>query len=177
MSYYYEVLKANTNNKYSKGIGFNAGLYKPSYVYEMRCSNATIVKEIKKIDNGYDYKYYFDEKNRIILSEKYLSNKLRYINYYFYTDNYLEFIHYEVDSGIYYLSKSFYDENDKICRHIQIKICVFKKNIKHVIITPSFHMINLAITLYQRTFFIKRKKWLSRFLLIISRIFDSYTFQ
>ncbi|MDD4213038.1 MAG: hypothetical protein PHY42_06585 [Bacilli bacterium] len=122
MNYYYEISKTNSNNKFSKGIGFIAGLYEPSYVDEMRCSNATIGKEIKKIDKGYDYKYYFDENNRIILSEKYLSGKLSYINFYFYVNNYLEFIHYEVDSGIYSLSKSYYDENDRICRHIQIGI-------------------------------------------------------
>lgn len=119
---YYEISKKNTNNKYSKGLGFIAGLYEPSYVDEMRCGNATIGKEIKNIDKGYDYKYYFDENDRIILSEKYLSGKLHYINFYFYVNNVLEFIHYEVDGGIYSLSKSYYDDNDRICRHIQIGI-------------------------------------------------------
>ena len=71
MNYYFEVSKNNTNNKYSKGLGFIAGLYEPSFVDEMRCSNASIGKEIKKIDKGYDYKYYFNENDRIILSEKY----------------------------------------------------------------------------------------------------------
>ena len=79
-------------------------------------------KEIKKIDKGYDYKYYFNENNRIILSEKYLSGKLYYINFYFYVNNVLEFIHYEVNGGIYSLSKSYYDDNERICRHIQIGI-------------------------------------------------------
>ena len=50
----------------------------------MRCSNTTIGKEIKKNDKGFDYKYYFDENDRVVLSEKYLSGKLRYINFYFY---------------------------------------------------------------------------------------------
>lgn len=122
MNYYYEISKENTNNKYSKGLGFIAGLYEPSYVDEMMCGNATIGKEIKNIDKGYDYKYYFDENDRIILSEKYLSGKLHYINFYFYVNNVLEFIHYEVDGGIYSLSKSYYDDNDRICRHIQIGI-------------------------------------------------------
>ena len=120
MNHYYKVSNTNTNNKYSKGIAFTAGLYEPSYVDEMRCGNATIGKEIKNIDKGYDYKYYFDENNRIILSEKYLSGKLYYINFYFYVDNILEFINYEVNRGIYSLSKSFYDDNDRIYRHIQI---------------------------------------------------------
>ena len=122
MNYYYEISKTNTNNKYSKGIGFTAGLYEPSYVDEMRCTNTTIGKEIKNIGKGYDYKYYFDNNNRIILSEKYLSDKLHYINFYFYTDNVLEFIHYEVNRGIYSLSKSFYDDDNRIYRHIQIGI-------------------------------------------------------
>ena len=122
MNYYFEVSKNNTNNKYSKGLGFIAGLYEPSFVDEMRCSNASIGKEIKKIDKGYDYKYYFNENNRIILSEKNLSGKLRYINFYFFIENYLEFIHYEVNSGIYSLSKSYYDDNERICRHIEIGI-------------------------------------------------------
>jgi len=122
MNYYYEISKKNTNNKYSKGLGFIAGLYEPSYVDEMMCGNATIGKEIKNIDKGYDYKYYFDENDRIILSEKYLSGKLYYINFYFYVNNVLEFIHYEVDGGIYSLSKSYFDDNDRICRHIQIGI-------------------------------------------------------
>ena len=52
MNYYYKISNTNTNNKYSKGIGFIAGLYEPSYVDEMRCSNATIGKEIKNIDKG-----------------------------------------------------------------------------------------------------------------------------
>ena len=122
MNYYFEVSKNNTNNKYSKGLGFIAGLYEPSFVDEMRCSNASIGKEIKKIDKGYDYKYYFNENDRIILSEKYLSGKLYYINFYFYVDDILEFINYEVNRGIYSLSKSFYDDNDRIYRHIQIGI-------------------------------------------------------
>ena len=122
MNYYYEISKKNTNNKYSKGLGFIAGLYEPSYVDEMRCANATIGKEIKNIDKGYDYKYYFDENDRIILSEKHSSGKLYCINFYFYVDNVLEFIHYEVNSGIYSLSKSYYDDNDRICRHIQLGI-------------------------------------------------------
>lgn len=122
MNYYFEVSKNNTNNKYSKGLGFIAGLYEPSFVDEMRCSNASIGKEIKKIDKGYDYKYYFNENDRIILSEKYLSGKLYYINFYFYVDDILEFINYEVNRGIYSLSKSFYDDNNRIYRHIQIGI-------------------------------------------------------
>lgn len=122
MNYYFEVSKNNTNNKYSKGLGFIAGLYEPSFVDEMRCSNASIGKEIKKIDKGYDYKYYFNENDRIILSEKYLSGKLCYINFYFYVDDILEFINYEVNRGIYSLSKSFYDDNNRIYRHIQIGI-------------------------------------------------------
>ena len=122
MNYYYEISKKNTNNKYSKGLGFVAGLYEPSYVDEMICGNATIGKEIKNIDKGYDYKYYFDENERILLSEKYLSGRLYYINFYFYVDNVLEFINYEVNGGIYSLSKSYYDDNDRICRHLQIRI-------------------------------------------------------
>lgn len=122
MNHYYKVSNTNTYNKYSKGIGFTAGLYEPSYVDEMRCGNATIGKEIKNIDKGYDYKYYFDENERIILSEKYLSGKLYYINFYFYVDDILEFINYEFNRGIYSLSKSFYDDNNRIYRHIQIGI-------------------------------------------------------
>ena len=122
MNYYYEISNKNTNNKYSKGLGFVAGLYEPSYVDEMICGNAAIGKEIKKINKGYDYKYYFDENDRIILSEKYLSGRLYYINFYFYVDNVLEFINYEVNSGIYSLSKSYYDDNDRICRHLQIGV-------------------------------------------------------
>ncbi len=122
MNYYYKISNSNTNNKYSKGIGFTAGLYQPSYVDEMRFGNATIGKEIKKINKGYDYKYYFDDNDCIVMSEKYLSGKLYYINFYFYVDNILEFIHYEVNRGIYSLSKSFYDDNNRIYRHIQIGI-------------------------------------------------------
>ena len=122
MNYYYEISEKNTNNKYSKGIGFVAGLYEPSYVDEMQCGNATIGKEIKNIDKGYDYKYYFDENDRILLSEKYLSGGLAYINFYFYDNNVLEFIDYEVNEGIYSLSKSYYDDNNRICRHIQLPI-------------------------------------------------------
>ena len=121
MKYYYKISKTNTNNKYSRGIGFYAGLYEPSFVHEMMCTNMTIGKEIKKIDKGYDYKYYFDENNRILLSEKYLDDKLCYINFYFYHDNVLEFIHYLVNSGIYSFSKSFYDEKNRINRHIEIR--------------------------------------------------------
>ena len=121
MKYYYKISKTNTNNKYSRGIGFSAGLYEPSFVHEMMCTNMTIGKEIKKIDKGYDYKYYFDENDQILLSEKYLDGKLCYINFYFYHDNVLEFIHYEVNRGIYSFSKSFYDEKNRINRHIEIR--------------------------------------------------------
>lgn len=121
MKYYHKISKTNTNNKYSRGIGFSAGLYEPSFVHEMMCTNMTIGKEIKRIDKGYDYKYYFDENDRILLSEKYLDGKLCYINFYFYHDSVLEFIHYEVNRGIYSLSKSFYDEKNRINRHIEIR--------------------------------------------------------
>lgn len=121
MKYYHKISKTNTNNKYSRGIGFYAGLYEPSFVHEMMCTNMTIGKEIKRIDKGYDYKYYFDENDQILLSEKYLDGKLCYINFYFYYDNVLEFIHYLVNSGIYSFSKSFYDEKNRINRHIEIR--------------------------------------------------------
>ena len=45
-----------------------------------------------------------------------------YINFYFYVNNVLEFIHYEVNGGIYSLSKTYYDDNDRICRHLQIGV-------------------------------------------------------
>ena len=119
MEHYNNISKNITNNKYSKGLAHLAGLYEPSYVWEMRCGNTTIGKEIKKIDKGFDYKYYFDENNRIILSEKYLGGKVRYINFYFYYDNVLEYICYWINEGIDFMSKSYYDEWGRIIRHIE----------------------------------------------------------
>ena len=115
MDYYNQISQTNTNNKYSKGWGFRAGLYEPSYVGEMRCGNATPGKEIKKIDNGYEYKYYFDDNDRIIMSERGLNG----FNFYFYHDNVLEYIFYSTHSGISFISKSFYDEHGRIIRHIE----------------------------------------------------------
>ena len=125
MNYYYEISKSNTNVKYSKGIGHYAGLYEPSYVMEMLTTNHTIGKEVTKIENGFNYKYYFDENGRIILSEKYLDDKylfgeICYLNFYFYENNCLEYIFYNVTRGIYSLSKSFYDEKGRIIRHIAL---------------------------------------------------------
>lgn len=122
VSYHKEIAKTYTNNKYSKGLGFCAGLYEPSYVREMRVTNCTIGKEVKKIENGFDYKYYFDENDRIILSEKYLDKKLSYINFYFYYDNVCEYIFYDFRrKTIYALSKSYYDEAGRINRHIELE--------------------------------------------------------
>ena len=75
IEYYREIVQVNTNNKYSKGHAHYAGLYEPSYVWEMRCGNSTIGKEIKKIDSGFEYKYYFDQKNKIILGGELLFSK------------------------------------------------------------------------------------------------------
>ena len=122
MSYYGKIADTNTNNKYSKGIGFYAGLYEPSYVDEMRCGNHSIGKEIRNPDKGYDYKYYFDENGKIILSEKYLSGKLDGINFYFYHENILDFVHYIPGEGIYSVSKSLYDEEERIIRHFQVRL-------------------------------------------------------
>ena len=122
MGYYSKIAETNTNNKYSKGIGFYAGLYEPSYVGEMQCGNHSIGKEIKNPEKGYDYKYYFDENGKIILSEKYLSGKLYCLNFYFYHENILDFIHYNVGEGIYSVSKSLYDEKERIIRHFQVRL-------------------------------------------------------
>ncbi|MDD2260287.1 MAG: hypothetical protein PHO87_04745 [Acholeplasmataceae bacterium] len=118
-SIYTKISETNTNNKFSKGIGFDAGLYEPSYVWEMRVTNCTIGKEVKKPENGFEYKYYFDENNKILLSEKYLSGRLSYINFYFYLDGTIEFIQYSCeDKKITIISKSFYDEQERITRYI-----------------------------------------------------------
>ena len=121
ISHYNEIIRSNTNHKYSKGYGFFAGLYEPSYVREMQVSNCTIGREVKKIENGYDYKYYFDENGRIILSELYTEQGEVYrINFYFYFGNACEFIHYDVLlSTIEVLSVSYYDDLGRIVRHIE----------------------------------------------------------
>ena len=125
IGYYHEIAKNNTNNKYSKGSGFYAGLYELSYVFEMMITNCTIGKEINKIDSGYDYKYYFDENDRIILSERYINQKLKYLNFYFYYGNECVLINYFlgelasfIKHSIFFICKSEYDESDRIIRFI-----------------------------------------------------------
>lgn len=118
-SIYKKISETITNIKFSKGIGFDAGLYEPSYVWEMRVTNCTIGKEVKNPENGFDYKYYFDEHNKIVLSEKYLSGRLSSINFYFYLDKTSEFIQYSCElKKITIISKSFYDEQERITRYI-----------------------------------------------------------
>lgn len=136
IGYHNKISKSNTNNKYSKGLGFVAGLFELSYVYEITVSNSDIGKEVKKIENGYDYKYYFDENDRIILSEKYLEDysgekKLKYLNFYFFNDNTCELIHIDVKKDLIYLvAKAFYDEFDRIARYIQVELSSYNKD-KH----------------------------------------------
>lgn len=124
--YYHEIAKNNTNNKYSKGSGFHAGLYELSYVEEMITTNSTIGNEIRKIDSGYDYKYYFDENNRIILSEKYVNQKLEYLNFYFYYGNACVLISYFLGKlvgfrkhPLFFICKSDYDESNRIIRYVE----------------------------------------------------------
>ncbi len=122
LGYYKEIAAANTNNKYSKGLGFHAGLYEPSYVMEMRVTNCTIGKEVKRIDNGYDYKYYFDEQDRILLSEKYVAQKFGNLNFYFYSEGVCEYILYDVKrQTINALSISYYDDLGRITRYLEAK--------------------------------------------------------
>ena len=124
--YYHEIAKNNTNNKYSKGSGFHAGLYELSYVEEMITTNSTIGKEIRKIDSGYDYKYYFDENDRIILSEKYVNQRLEYLNFYFYCGNECVLISYFLGKlagfrkhPLFFICKSEYDKSNRIIRCVE----------------------------------------------------------
>ena len=122
---HYQNVTANnkTPPKYSKGIGFLAGLYEPSYVLEMRITNWTVGKEVQKPDRGFDYKYYFDESGRILLSEKYLEKTPAYLNFYFYEEGVCEFIHYEIDrNSIYFIAKSDFDRSGRISRHIEAEL-------------------------------------------------------
>ena len=127
IGYYNEIVQNNTNNKYSKGgLSFPAGIYAPSYVQEMRIGNCNVGKEIKNIKNGYDFKYYFDENNRIILSEKYGEFGLGALNFYFYSGNVCEYVHFVfAQQKIYSISKSYYDDSGRIVRHIQIDALYF----------------------------------------------------
>lgn len=119
-SYYKNISQNNYNNRYSKGIGFKAGLYEPSFVTEMRVTNCTIGKEVKE-NSKYDYKYYFDDNDKIILSEKYLDEELTYLNFYFYHDDICDYVFYDYKrKEIYTLSKSFFDEKERLVRFIEI---------------------------------------------------------
>ena len=119
-SYYQTISETNSNNRYSKGIGFKAGLYEPSFVNEMRITNCTIGREVKE-NSKYDYKYYFNKNDKIILSEKYLDGVLTYLNLYFYYDNVCDYVFYDYKrKKIYTLSKSFFDEKERLVRFIEI---------------------------------------------------------
>lgn len=122
ITYYDKIIKNTNILKYSKGLGFMAGLYEPSYVTEIMCTNQSIGREVKNIDKGFNYKYFFDENNKIILSEKYLDGKIKYLNFYFYEDKILEFICYSLNNGFYSLSKSYYDKENRIIKHIGIPV-------------------------------------------------------
>ena len=119
-SYYKNIALNNHNNRYSKGLGFKAGLYEPSFVTEMRVTNCTIGREVKE-NSKYDYKYYFDETDKIILSEKYLDGELTYLNLYFYNEDTCDFVFYDYKrKTIFSLSKAFYDGAGRIVRYIEI---------------------------------------------------------
>lgn len=115
---YKEIIKTNTNVKYSKGWALKAGLYEPSFVSEIRVTNCSMGKEVKNPNKGYEYKYYFDDHDRIILSERGPDKKE--LNFYFYHDNVLEYIFYNKDFGISSISKSFYDNEGRLVRYIAI---------------------------------------------------------
>ena len=121
LGHYNQIVQSATHHKYSKGLGFFAGLYEPSYVREMDVSNCTIGREIKNHEKGYDYKYYFDENGRILLSELPTEQGEVYrINFYFYIGNVCEFIHYDILlNTIEVLSASYYDDLGRIVRHIE----------------------------------------------------------
>ena len=119
-SCYKNIALNNHNNRYSKGLGFRAGLYEPSFVNEMRITNCTIGKEVKE-GSKYDYKYYFDTNDKIILSEKYLDDALTYLNLYFYHGDFCDHVFYDYKRNVIFaLSKSFFDEKDRLIRFIEI---------------------------------------------------------
>ena len=117
-----EISQNNLSIKYSRGgILFPAGVYAPSYVEEMMITNCNVGKEIENPSGGFDFKYYFDDKDRIVLSEKYLDGRLSYLNFYFYSGDACDFIFYNYKAKhICTIGKSFYDESGKIIRYIQL---------------------------------------------------------
>ena len=120
LEYYKKAVKESASVGYSKGLGFFAGLYEPSYVTEMRVVNHTVGRKIKNPEKGFDYKYYFDGEGRVMLSEKYIENTLSYLNFYFYHGQTCEFICYNLRGRcITLLSSTAYDGCGRPLRHIE----------------------------------------------------------
>lgn len=112
---YKNLSSKNTSNKYSKGWGFYAGLYEPSFVLEALVTNASIGKEVLNTNKGYEYKYFFDENGKVIMSER----GDKELNFYFYSNKCLEYVFCDKENKLHKISKTFYDENGKITKHIE----------------------------------------------------------
>lgn len=124
----YEEIKNNCNKvEYSKGgVGFRYGMHSPELLFKHMIKNCTVGRKIKNIEKGYNYKYYFDDKDRVTLIEKYLDGSLTYYMFFMHNEGYDEIILYEVKKErILYTAKAEYNENNKIKRYIENSSAIY----------------------------------------------------
>ena len=86
-------IKTNSYFEYSKGGKlFNYGIYSPEPLEERITLNCSIGKLIKNPKKGYDFVYYKNKNNEIMMIEKFLSEKINRITYFFKFDDRIEFL-------------------------------------------------------------------------------------
>lgn len=116
-----EYIKSTTKqHKYSRG-GLNRryGLYEFSIVDKHRICNAPFGREIKKIDKGYNYKYYYSD-NQLLFIEKKHENHLIKNSIFIYLSYGFIILNYDNAGRLIELDKYECDDSNRITRRILV---------------------------------------------------------
>lgn len=116
---YQEYIRMANDFKYSRGgLLFHYGIFSPEPLTERFVSNCNVGKQLKRIDKGYDYKYYFKD-DQLILIEKFSDNQLSYIIFFDKIDDTLEITSFGCNhSTLAWVAKCEYLDN-KLSRYIE----------------------------------------------------------
>ena len=108
--------------EYSRGGEMSVfGIYPPEFFSKYIINNYKPGRKVKNTDKGFDFVYYFDKDNNLILTEKWLDKKIAYLNFVIRKNtNESNIIIFEKRvNKISRVVKCQYDENNRIIRYIE----------------------------------------------------------
>lgn len=119
---YKKIINEAHKLEYSKGGEMSDfGIYPLEFFSKYIINNYKPGRKIKNIDKGFDFVYYFDKDNNLILTEKWLGQKIAYLNFVIRKNpNESNIIIFEKRvNEVFAVVKCQYDENNRIIRYIE----------------------------------------------------------